>query len=104
MDDRSGVELTATIKDAVIRVLDLDIGPEQLVDGVSLYSSVVHMDSLTLLHLLVTLEEELGIEIDDEDVMNANLKDVGSLVTMVRLIAESASAGSERSRAHDIGA
>lgn len=77
---------TAQIKDVVIRVLDLDLARDQLVDGMSLYSPIIGMDSMTLLHLLVSFEEEFGIDIDDEDVMNADLVDVGSLVEMVSLL------------------
>ena len=86
MDEPNDIELGTKIKDAIIRVLDLDVDREQLNDDTSLYSSVIRMDSLTLLQLLVTLEGEFNIEIDDEDVMNANLKNVGSLVEMVRQV------------------
>jgi acyl carrier protein len=76
-------ELTARVKDTVIAVLELDISREQLTEDTSLYSSFLGMDSMTLLHLLVTLEQEFGIEIDDEDVMNAEMKKVGSLIDLV---------------------
>lgn len=76
--------MTVKIKEVFVRVLDLGLDHRQLADDISLYSPVVQMDSMTLLHLLVALEEEFDIEIDDEDVMNANLTNVGSLVAMVR--------------------
>ncbi|MEV4003875.1 acyl carrier protein [Actinomadura sp. NPDC049753] len=83
MDRASNVDLAAQIKSIMIRVLDLDIAPERLDDAVSLYSPVVGMDSLSLLHTLVEIEKEFGIEIDDEDVMLAELRNVGSLVDMI---------------------
>ncbi|MEU0472370.1 acyl carrier protein [Streptomyces olivaceus] len=71
------------VKHVIVDVLDLGIGPDELADDLSLYSSTLKMDSMTLLHLLVTFESEFGFEIDDEDVMNANLDTVGSLVGLV---------------------
>jgi acyl carrier protein len=76
--------LSERVKQVMIGVLDLGIGPDQLPDCASLYSSALQMDSLTLLHLLVALEREFGIVIDDEDVMNADLESVASLIGIVR--------------------
>ncbi|GGQ47396.1 acyl carrier protein [Actinomadura coerulea] len=83
MDRASNVDLAAQIKSIMIRVLDLDIAPGRLDEKVSLYSPVVGMDSLSLLHTLVEIEKEFDIEIDDEDVMLAELRNVGSLVEMI---------------------
>ncbi|GAA4385436.1 hypothetical protein GCM10023088_54990 [Actinomadura verrucosospora] len=83
MDRASNADLPAQIKSIMIRVLDLDVAPERLDDTVSLYSPVVGMDSLSLLHTLVEIEKEFGIEIDDEDVMLAELRNVGSLIDMI---------------------
>lgn len=84
MDGADKLDLTAEIKDVVISVLELNIDREQLDEKVSLYSPLVRLDSLSLLHLLVQIEKRFDIEIDDEDVMNAELSDVGSLVDMIR--------------------
>lgn len=86
MDRVEKLDLAARIKDAVISVLELNIDREQLDDEVSLYSPIVRLDSLTLLHLLVVIEKQFDIEIDDEDVMNAELSNVGSLVDMIRRV------------------
>ncbi|NDU72050.1 acyl carrier protein [Actinomadura sp. DSM 109109] len=83
MDRADNVDLAERIKSIMIRVLDLDIAPEGLDGGVSLYSPTVGMDSLSLLHTLVEIEKEFDIEIDDEDVMLAELRNVGSLVDMI---------------------
>jgi acyl carrier protein len=86
MDRVEKLDLAARIKDAVISVLELNIDREQLDDEVSLYSPIVRLDSLTLLHLLVVIEKQFDIEIDDEDVMNSELSNVGSLVDMIRRV------------------
>jgi acyl carrier protein len=84
MDGVDKLDLTAQIKDVVISVLELNIDREQLDEKVSLYSPLVRLESLSLLHLLVQIEERFDVKIDDEDVMNAELSDVGSLVDMIR--------------------
>jgi len=80
--------LSARVKQVMIEVLDLRMSADQLADDTSLYSSTLQMDSLTLLHLLVALEKEFGIVIDDEDVMNAALETVASLIAIVRHAAD----------------
>ncbi|MFC5185556.1 acyl carrier protein [Actinomadura harenae] len=86
-------ELAVEIKNVVIGVLELGIAPERLDDTVSLYSPVVGLDSLSLLHILVEIEKRFDIEIDDEDVMAAELSDVGSLVAMIRQVVDAKGAG-----------
>lgn len=86
MDRANDLDLTAEIKDIMISVLELGIDREQLDEKVSLYSPTVGLDSLSLLHILVEIEKRFGIEIDDEDVMNAELRNVASLVDMIRQV------------------
>jgi acyl carrier protein len=86
MDRAKELDLTAEIKGIMISVLELNIDPEQLDEKVSLYSPTVGLDSLSLLHVLVEIEKRFDIEIDDEDVMNAELRNVGSLVDMIRRV------------------
>lgn len=88
MGKPSSDEWSTRVKSVIIDVLDLGIGPGELADDLSLYSSTLKMDSMTLLHLLVTFENEFGFEIDDEDVMNASLDTVRSLVDLVADVAE----------------
>lgn len=83
MNTAPDTALGARVKNTMIRVLDLPVGRGQLADSEPLYSSTVRMDSMTLLQLLVTLEQEFAIEIDDEDVMNCDLRTVGNLVQLI---------------------
>lgn len=93
MDRANRMDLSAQIKSIMIRVLDLNIAPGELDEKVSLYSPTVGMDSLSLLHTLVEIEKEFGIEIDDEDVMLAELRNVGSLVDMISGIVDAEGGG-----------
>src|SRR5205814_2336587 len=86
------------IKNVFVRVLDLPLSPDELLDDMSLYSPIIRMDSLSLLHLLVALEAEFQIEINDEDVMNANFTTVASLVEMVRRIIETSATAPDAHR------
>lgn len=75
--------ISARVKAAMVQVLDLDIQPEQIDDELSLYSSRIRLDSLGFLHLIITLEQEFGCQINDEDVMEADLETVGSLIKLL---------------------
>ena len=72
----------ARVKAIMVQMLDLDIPPEQIYDELSLYSSSIRLDSLSFLHLIVALEAEFGRQIDDEDVMEADLESVASLIQL----------------------
>lgn len=72
----------ARIKAIMVQVLDLDLSPEQIDDELSLYSSSIRLDSLGFLHLIIALEAEFGCQIDDEDVMEADLETVGDLIQL----------------------
>lgn len=77
-------ESTASrVKAIMAQVLDLDLSPEQIDDELSLYSSSIRLDSLGFLHLVIALEAEFGCQLEDEDVMQANLETVGNLIQLV---------------------
>jgi acyl carrier protein len=77
-------ESTASrVKAIMAQVLDLDLSPEQINDELSLYSSSIRLDSLGFLHLVIALEAEFGRQLEDEDVMQANLETVGNLIQLV---------------------
>jgi acyl carrier protein len=69
----------------MVETLDLSIEPENITDETPLYASVIRLDSLGLLHLMVALENEFDCQIDDEDVMEADLTTVASVIELVRV-------------------
>lgn len=82
MDPQSSANSVATsVKQVIISVLNLDVA--DLDDDLSLYSDEVGLDSLTLLHIITRIEQELSFEVDDEAMMSAKLVNVGSLVELV---------------------
>ena len=76
-------ELSLRIKSILVRELDLSVIPMQIGDNEPLYSSFIRLDSLSLLRMILALEREFQIEIDDEDVMEANLETVQSLIELI---------------------
>ena len=80
----------ARVKAIMVQVLDLDLSPEQIDDELPLYSSSIRLDSLGFLHLVIALEAEFGCQLDDEDVMEADLETVGNLIQLFedKLVAE----------------
>ncbi|MFF3616791.1 acyl carrier protein [Streptomyces sp. NPDC002580] len=76
--------ISTQVKQVLVDILDLDLGPGDISDHISLYSTTVSLDSLTLLRIITELERTFSCEINDEAVMTAELVDVGSLVDLVR--------------------
>ncbi|GGT66650.1 MULTISPECIES: phosphopantetheine-binding protein [Streptomyces] len=76
-------ELAGVVRKLMVDVLDLRLSPEEIKDGMSLYSPTIQLDSLNLLQLLLAVEDEFGGHIDDEDVMEADLETVGDLIGLV---------------------
>ena len=83
--------MAARVKEIMVQVLDLDLSPEQIDDELSLYSSRIRLDSLGFLHLVIALEAEFGCQLEDEDVMEADLETVADLIQLFegKLVAES---------------
>src|SRR5579863_64015 len=72
----------ARVKTIMVQVLNLDMLPEQIDDDLSLYSSSIRLDSLGFLQLIITLEAEFGRQIDDKDIMEADLETVSNLIQL----------------------
>ena len=93
MTGDAGVSVADRVRQTMVRSLDLNVEPDALSDDLSLYSPLIQMDSLSLLELMIALEDEFGCGIDDEDVMAADLENVGSLVGLVNHALSSAAPG-----------
>ncbi|MFH8568043.1 phosphopantetheine-binding protein [Streptomyces sp. NPDC017993] len=77
-------EITHRVRTIMVDVLDLRLKPDEIDDSASLYSPAIQLDSLNLLQLLLAVEEEFGGHIEDEDVMEADLENVGDLIGLIR--------------------
>lgn len=77
-------DVAIRVREIMVEALDLRLNPADIDPGVSLYSPVIQLDSLNLLQLLLAVEAEFGGHIEDEDVMEADLENVGDLIDLVR--------------------
>ena len=79
-----GEEIAIRTRKIMIEVLSLRLNPEDIRDDMSLYSPRIQLDSLSMLQLLLAVEDEFDVQLDDEDVMEADLRTVGDLMQLLR--------------------
>ncbi|WP_225829134.1 phosphopantetheine-binding protein [Streptomyces naphthomycinicus] len=79
-----GAEIAIRTRKIMVDVLGLRLNPEDITDEISLYSPRIQLDSLTMLQLLLALEGEFDVQLDDEDVMEADLRTVGDLMQLIQ--------------------
>ena len=72
------------VHDEVLRVLDevLSLGGRALAFGrdTPLLGAIPELDSMAVVTLITTLEEQLGISVDDDDIDGDTFATVGALV------------------------
>jgi acyl carrier protein len=75
------------IRNEVVRVLDEVLGlkgrSKDFTDGTPLLGAMPELDSMSVVGVLTSLEERLGIAMDDDEVDAATFATVGSLVSFV---------------------
>lgn len=62
-----GKTIEARIKRMIVRTLELKIDPEEIEEDEMLFGGGLGLDSVATLEIVVGLEEEFGIEVQDED-------------------------------------
>lgn len=55
------------IKEKIVKTLELDIEPSDIPDDEILFGGGLGVDSISMLEILVAMEEEFEIEIEEED-------------------------------------
>jgi acyl carrier protein len=78
-----GAEIAILTRKIMVDVLGLRLNPEDISDDMSLYSPRIQLDSLSMLQLLLAVEGEFDVQLDDEDVMEADLRNVGDLMQLI---------------------
>jgi acyl carrier protein len=71
------------LKTMIAERLYMDLAPETIENDKSLIESY-GVDSVSLLELVVGLEEEFGIEVGDDEFSIANFETVAALAALVR--------------------
>lgn len=80
MDD----SVEARLKGMIVDRLFMKITPEEIEDDKSLIDTY-GVDSVSLLELVVGIEEEFGVVVEDEDFSVANFETVAKLAAFVRV-------------------
>jgi acyl carrier protein len=65
MSDEAG--LTRRVKRVIIEALHLNVDPDEIPDDETIFGGGLGADSTAALEVLFAVEEEFGIEVEDED-------------------------------------
>lgn len=77
-------ELTLeTVKMIIVRILGIQDRAHSLDSSTPLFGSMPELDSLAVVELAASLEEEFGFEIDDEDFTGETFETLGTLADYV---------------------
>ena len=72
------------IKEFIIEYIQREYTLPEDIDVMGLnYVESGYVDSLGLIQFIATIEDEFGIEFEDEDLENPNIKIVGELVNII---------------------
>ena len=72
-----------SVKAVIVRTLEISDRADALDADTALFGSMPELDSLALLELATSLEDEFGVVIDDEDFTEEVFATVGSLAEFV---------------------
>ena len=72
------------VKAVLVRTLGIQDRADMIDESTPLFGSMPELDSLAVVELAASLEEEFGFEIDDDDFSSEVFESVGTLVQFVR--------------------
>lgn len=82
MSDDAGV--TRRVKEVIVRALGLQVTPDEIPDDETIFGGGIGADSTATLEIIFAVEEEFGIEVDDEDLRVELFNSVHTLTDYVR--------------------
>ncbi len=65
MSDLTGI--IQRVKKVIVKALDLQVKPDEINERESVFGGGIGADSMASLQIIVGIEEEFGIEVEDED-------------------------------------
>lgn len=81
MTDRT--EFRTRLKEMLIRVLKLELEPDEIDDDAPLFGEGLELDSIDALELVVGLEKEFGIAIADQEVGRQAFASINALTDYI---------------------
>lgn len=80
--DASGIGLEPRLRDFMIDELLWQVSRDALTSDFSLVESEL-LDSLDILRLVTFVEQEIGVQLEDDDLVPENFETIGSIVRLV---------------------
>ena len=77
-------DISQRVKEVVVRALDLRVGSDEIPDQETIFGGGLGADSIATLEIVFAIEEEFGIEVEDEDLRVELFDSVASLTQYVR--------------------
>ena len=77
-------DIRRRVKEVIVRALDLQVDPEEIPDDEVIFAGGIGADSTATLEVIFAIEEEFGIEVDDEDLRVELFDSVGTLAEYVK--------------------
>ena len=77
-------DIVRRMKEVIVRALKLQVEPEEIPDDAVIFGGGIGADSISALEVIFAMEEEFGIEMDDEDLRPELLSSIDALTDYVR--------------------
>lgn len=71
------------VKQTIVKALQLEVDPDEIPDDEALFGEGLDADSVATLEIVFALEQEFGIEVEDEELRVELFDSVNSLVAYV---------------------
>lgn len=84
MNDTTTERIRATVVTALVAAAVDHAQPDEVQDTTHIGAGGLGLSSLNVLHALVRIEDELGVQFDDRTVAQTQLSSVGVMVDLVR--------------------
>lgn len=85
MESNEITEVKSRLKQLIAYELDTSIEIESITDEMSLYEDGVGLDSISIVNLIVLIEEKFEITLSETDLTTASFKNINSLSEFVSL-------------------
>ena len=76
-------DIARRVKEVIVRALNLQVEPEEISDDEIIFGQGIGADSTATLEVIFAIEEEFGIEVEDEDLRPDLLSSVDALTDYI---------------------
>lgn len=76
-------EVKAKLKDIIINDLDANIEASQVLDDISLYENGVGLDSISIVNLIVMLEQKFSFTFEEDELNSTMFSSINNLTDFI---------------------